>query len=114
MKASGAILVLFLCGIIGTASALSGSGGGDWAHSKEITVGPENCNYTKIQGALDAASSGDTILVSNGTYYECLVLTKPIILKGIGKPKIDMGYFFTKTGSVMQSENMGACDLQSA
>ena len=39
-----------------------------------ITVGPSGCNYTTIQGAINNASAGDTILVQSGT---CLLYTSP-------------------------------------
>lgn len=78
-----------------------------------ITVGPKESDYKSIQAAIDAASPDDIILVSNGTYYECLVLSKPVILRGIDKPRIDMGFFFSKSGGTMEYENMGACDLRS-
>ena len=45
--------------------------------------GPDN--YTHIQDALDDASSGDTVYVFNGTYYEHVVMNKSINLIGENK-----------------------------
>lgn len=42
-------------------------------------------NYTKIQDAIDNASSGDTVFVYNGTYYENVVINKNISLIGEDK-----------------------------
>jgi len=39
-------------------------------------------NYSKIQYAIDNASSGDTIFVYNGTYYENVIINKSISLVG--------------------------------
>ncbi len=39
-------------------------------------------NYTKIQDAIDNASSGETIYVYNGTYYENIVVDKSLSLVG--------------------------------
>jgi len=39
-------------------------------------------NYTTIQGAINNASSGDTIFVHIGTYYEHVVINKTITLVG--------------------------------
>lgn len=39
-------------------------------------------NFTKIQWAIDNASSGDTVFVFNGTYYENVVINKTINLIG--------------------------------
>lgn len=46
-------------------------------------VGPGN--YSSIKNAVDAAKSGDTIYVYDGTYYENIVITKKINL--VGKDK---------------------------
>jgi parallel beta-helix repeat protein len=53
-------------------------------------------NYTHIQNAIDNASSGDTILVYNGTYYEYIIVDKQLFIKGIQiereePPTIDSG-----------------------
>jgi parallel beta-helix repeat protein len=39
-------------------------------------------NYTTIQNAIDSASSGDTVFVYNGTYYENITVDKSIDLIG--------------------------------
>jgi len=41
-----------------------------------------DCDYTKIQWAVDNASDGDTILVNSGTYYENVLVDKVLTLKG--------------------------------
>ncbi len=51
------------------------------SHAKEIMV-PEQ--HKTIQAAIDAASTGDVILVDPGTYYERLVLKRGITLKSVG------------------------------
>ena len=75
-----------------------------------------------IQSAINAASPGQVIEVQNGTFYERINITKPLILKGLGKPVIDasgsgsaitisadgstvMG--FTATGSGPRAEDAG-------
>jgi parallel beta-helix repeat protein len=44
-----------------------------------------NGNYSNIQEAITLASSGDTILVYNGTYYQNIVINKSINLEGQDK-----------------------------
>ena len=39
-------------------------------------------NYTRIQDAIDAASTGDTVFVFSGVYYENVVISKVISLIG--------------------------------
>ena len=50
-------------------------------------------DYAKIQWAVDNASSGDTIEVRSGTYYENVNVTKQLILQGMdtgeGKPVVN-------------------------
>jgi hypothetical protein len=58
-------IVLSVLGIAGPASAAT-----------TITVCPTGCDSTTIQGAVTAASAGDTISVAAGTYTEVVVINK--------------------------------------
>jgi parallel beta-helix repeat protein len=64
-----------------------------YCHSEVISVCSSGCNYTSIQSAVDAANSGDTIEVQNGTYNELVDIIKPLTLrgknKGNGLPLVD-------------------------
>ena len=44
-----------------------------------------------IQSAINAANPGQIIEVQNGTFYERVNVTKPLTLKGVGKPIVDAG-----------------------
>jgi parallel beta-helix repeat protein len=46
-----------------------------------------NADFNRIRDAINAASPGDTIMVCPGTYIECLVIEKSLILKGAGRGK---------------------------
>lgn len=48
-------------------------------------------DFARIQWAIDNATSGDTIIVQSGTYYENVNVNKKLILKGIGMPVVDAG-----------------------
>ncbi|MDD1749123.1 MAG: right-handed parallel beta-helix repeat-containing protein [Methanothrix sp.] len=75
-----------------------------------------------IQSAINAASPGQIIEVQNGTFHESINITKPLTLKGVGKPIIDAGgkgsaitisangstlFGFTATGSGKNAEDAG-------
>ena len=64
----------------------------DPGQGASATVCRSGCKYTSIQAAINAASSGDVIKVSSGTYTENLVLTKNVSVEGVvtggGKPII--------------------------
>ena len=48
-----------------------------------ITVDDDGgADHTRIQDAIDNATGGDTIRVFNGTYYENVVVDKPVSLIG--------------------------------
>lgn len=78
-----------MAGIIGlTILLLAGCAG-----AKTLTVDDSGgADFTRIQEAINYAVAGDTILVYSGTYQEKVVVTKPLILKGIdnggGKPVV--------------------------
>ncbi len=78
-------LVRYAFGIavgISILTLLSGSG----AYAATIIV-PHD--FAKIQWAIDNATSGDTIIVKSGTYYENVKVNKKLILQGIGMPVVD-------------------------
>jgi parallel beta-helix repeat protein len=65
------------------------------SNGKTLYVGGSSeGNYTKIQDAIDNASSGDTVFVYNGSYFENVIVNKSINL--IGKDRnttfIDANY----------------------
>jgi parallel beta-helix repeat protein len=45
-----------------------------------ITVGPSGADYTSIQDAVNDARDGDKIEIWNGTYYEHVVVNKPLTI----------------------------------
>jgi len=47
--------------------------------------GVGSSNYSYIQNAVDAAKPGDTVYVYSGTYYENIIIVKPINLIGENK-----------------------------
>jgi len=49
-----------------------------------VSIGGKG-DYISIQEAIDSASNYDTIIVSNGTYYENIIITKPLELIGEDK-----------------------------
>jgi hypothetical protein len=96
-------LLLPLVGLIGTTTlVLSVSAAG------VITVcpaGPPLCDYQAIQPALDAAASGDTVLVQPGTYTGQLRLKNEVTLQSSDGPEVTVinamqGPIVTASGGV--------------
>jgi parallel beta-helix repeat protein len=76
------IILLFLC----LCSVLFSNVQGDNTSSVVVYVGGSGQgNYSQIQAAVDNATANVTIFVYNGTYYENLVIDKPLVLIGQDK-----------------------------
>jgi nitrous oxidase accessory protein len=72
-------------GIIIIALLLAGSAG-----AATLTVNASGgADYTRIQDAINASSSRDTIEVQSGTYYENVNVTKRLTLRGTAMPVVD-------------------------
>ncbi len=60
-----------------------------------ISIGISQCSTISvssgkiIQNAIDRANPGDIVEVQSGIYYENLMITKPLVLRGIGNPVVD-------------------------
>src|SRR4051812_29624134 len=72
------LVALAICAFVVAAAARAGN---------TLTVCASGCGYTSIQAAVDAASSGDTISISAGTYNVPghLKVTKGLTIQGAGK-----------------------------
>ncbi len=58
------------------------------AGAATLSVGGDASQYRSVQAAVAAARPGDTIRVYSGTYTGGVLLDKPLVLEGIGKPII--------------------------
>lgn len=54
--------------------------------AETLIVASTGAQFQSVQSAINTAQSGDTIQVQAGTYNENLVLDKPLVLEGSGKP----------------------------
>jgi parallel beta-helix repeat protein len=61
------------------------------ANAANLTVCPSGCAYSSIQKAINSSSTGDTILVQSGTYFENVKVNKKLTLRGIGNPVVEAG-----------------------
>ncbi|MGA9097545.1 MAG: hypothetical protein WB392_01280 [Methanotrichaceae archaeon] len=62
-----------------------------------INVCPTGCDYTSIQTGINYADPGDTINVSEGTYKENVMTTKPINIEGAGQGRTIIDGSFSGT-----------------
>jgi parallel beta-helix repeat protein len=75
--ASGIVLLFIVSGLIPMVSSSIPS------FNKTIYVDDDGgADYTKIQDAINNASDGDTVYIYSGTYFENVVVDKPITLQG--------------------------------
>ena len=56
--------------------------GGEWDDYTQVDLG---LSFTTIQDAIDAATSGDTVNVPSGTYYENLTMAEGVTVDGAGQ-----------------------------
>jgi len=56
---------------------------------------PGEQSFLTIQAAINAATSGNTIVATAGTYNERIIIDKPLILTGVGQSIIDATSFGT-------------------
>lgn len=64
------------------------SAGAIWTVDDDRVQCP-NADFTNIQAAINAANSGDTIIVHEGTYVENVNMNKSVALKSASHPTID-------------------------
>lgn len=76
---------LGLSGLGGVVSGTPGSGNPSRTNTCDLSV-PDD--FTSIQDAVDAASPGDTVCVTAGTYAEQVVVDKDLTLRGVGNPVV--------------------------
>ncbi len=85
------VICSFVFFLLTSMVTISEESDGGFSGCKGITLyvgGTGAGNYSTIQSAIDAASSGDTVFVYNGIYYENVVLNKDDInLIGENKPE---------------------------
>jgi hypothetical protein len=90
---------------VGGAAALGALAIAAPAWGRGHTVCATGCKFTKIQPAIDAASPGATITIGRGSYFENLVVNKPLTLFGgsnatVVYPTIDEPTCKTGSGSL--------------
>ena len=56
-------------------------------------------NFTRIRGAIENASAGDTVLVYNGTYFENVVIYKRFTCIDLNKILMEVSYGRTISGT---------------
>jgi parallel beta-helix repeat protein len=78
---------------------------GETVSAKTYYVGGTGgSNYTKIQLAIDAASTGDSVYVYAGTYYENVYINKTISLVGAGRGNTTIDAFGLKNGITINAD----------
>ncbi len=61
------------------------------ASAMSPNVCPSGCDFSSIQSAINAATSGQTLTIGAGTYRENVVVDRPLTLKGMGAAVIEPG-----------------------
>jgi parallel beta-helix repeat protein len=63
-------------------------------------------DFQRIQDAINAAASGDSIFVRSGVYYEHVIVNKPVALTGENKETTVIDAFGVGTACVIDSDNV--------
>ncbi len=74
----------------GTIDEVKVSSGVVWTVDDDRVECP-NADFTTIQAAIDTSSSGDTIMVHNGTYNEALYINKSLDIEAASTPMVKGG-----------------------
>ncbi|GEM_PF-2594485 len=92
-----------LSGLSGSSSSYSSS----YTGGSEIVVAKDGSGqYSSIQSAVTAASSGAVIRIKPGTYYENVSISKPLTLKGDGAKQTFINGSSETTISVSYAQNV--------
>ena len=83
MNKSASLLLVAMLVSASLTALIMGGPASTTARAAELTVGPGGDHVT-IQDAINNASSGDTIYVWAGTYYENVVVNKTLTIIGNG------------------------------
>lgn len=80
----------------------------DWvvSQSPDGACAPEDPRCSSIQAAVNAASPGDTLHISEGEYLENVVIDKDLSLIGMGRPVVDGNHYasvFKVSGNIVVS-----------
>ena len=78
-------ILLFYTSEVTAGSYVKGDGN-IWMYKVDWNL--KNPHYEFIQNAINAANSGDTIIIHEGTYNEKLVVNKSLIIEGVNKEKV--------------------------
>ncbi len=104
------LLTLMIAAPASRAEDPSNAGYSDDAHyDTKFTVCKHGCRYDKIQKAVDKASSGATILIGPGTYFENVVIDKnSVTLVGVSAKETTVDGRFRGPVFVLGPQNSGA------